>query len=218
MYANTAFSGQFLASIVYVHKGRQGEDERPLLAPRPVELLLYFSGTVADRFDNLLQFRRRDIELPGPGPDLPAVLHIDLRPVGLNRLGQRAHKCALATIARENRVTAKASDTSSASRSSFFFRVGWFCAIEEMTDERSKGSDVRVVHAIRLTFVGISAVDGGSAWALNQSRPVRPASSGLDDAGHLTLVPMVSTSRKLHRNLCLGALFLSGEYTHAGRI
>src|ERR1700759_976536 len=115
-----------------------------VLAPRLVELFLHPGGTVADRFDNLLQVRRRDIELPGPCPDLPAVLHIDLRPVGLNGLGQPAHRCALAIIARENRVTAKANDTSSASRSSFFFRLGRFCAIDKMTDERPKGSGVTI--------------------------------------------------------------------------
>jgi hypothetical protein len=100
------------------------------LALRPAKLLLHFSGTVADRFDNLLQFCGRDIEIPGPGPDVLAVLEIDLRPVRLDGFGQRAHRCALTTIARENMVTAKASDMSSASRSSFFFRLDWFRAMK----------------------------------------------------------------------------------------
>jgi hypothetical protein len=79
---------------------------------------------------------------------LLAVLQIDLRPVGRNRLGQLVHRCALAIIARENIVTAKASDTSSASRSSFFFRFGALCAIEEMTDDRQKGSGVTIARAV----------------------------------------------------------------------
>ena len=45
-------------------------------------------------------------------------------------------------------MTAKANDTSSASRSSFFFRLGRFCAIEEMTDERTKSSGVRIAREI----------------------------------------------------------------------
>jgi hypothetical protein len=100
------------------------------LALRPAKLLLHFSGTVADRFDDLLQFRGRDIEIPGPGPDLLAVLEIDLRPVRLDAFDQRAHRCALTAIASENMVTAKASDMSSASRSSFFFRFVWSCAMK----------------------------------------------------------------------------------------
>ena len=45
-------------------------------------------------------------------------------------------------------VTAKANDTSSASRSSFFFCIRGICAIDEMTGDRPKGSGVPVVRAI----------------------------------------------------------------------
>jgi hypothetical protein len=46
----------------------------------------------------------------------------------------------LANIATENMTRAKANDTSSASRSSFFFRRGGFFAIEKMTKRETKGS------------------------------------------------------------------------------
>jgi hypothetical protein len=55
---------------------------------------------------------------------------------------------ALATIARENGVTAKAKDTSSASRSSFLFRFGWFFVIEKMMKREVKGSGLTLVSAI----------------------------------------------------------------------
>ena len=63
-------------------------------------------------------------------------------------------------------ATAKANDTSSAFRNSFFFRMGRFCAIEEMTIDRPKSSGVPLVGAIRLTPVGGSTVDSGSGLSI----------------------------------------------------
>jgi hypothetical protein len=56
----------------------------------------------------------------------------------------------LATIATENMTTAKASDTSSASRSSFFFRPGRLVAIKQMTNRETKGSGLTDVRRIYL--------------------------------------------------------------------
>jgi hypothetical protein len=56
----------------------------------------------------------------------------------------------LVTIATENMTTAKASDTSSASRSSFAFRRGCFFIIEKMTNWETKGSGLTDVREIYL--------------------------------------------------------------------
>lgn len=94
------------------------------LASRPAELLPHFNCVVADGLHDLLQLGGRNIQSSGPGPNLPAVAHIDFRPIRLDRLCKRGHRCALTKIAMENNETARPRDRSRASRSSFFFRWG----------------------------------------------------------------------------------------------
>jgi hypothetical protein len=99
------------------------------LASRSAELLLHFDSTIADSCHDLLELGWRNIESFSPSLHLPTVLHIDLRPIGLDGLGERGHRCAPTKIAAANSETANPNDMSSASRSSFLFRRGWFCAI-----------------------------------------------------------------------------------------
>jgi len=104
-------------------------------------------------------------------------------------------------------VTAKVSDTSSASRSSFFFRLGCFHAIKKMTGGPTKSSRCLMVSSATATPRFSILADGGSSAALVTPKrcawAVRSSSERRQQGVLIGLVPLRSATPNSRQ--CLGS-------------